>query len=224
GNIWIFSIIPNSKGIQSETTMDIVALKDTYVSNGTISSNYGGDHILNVGDGPFGDATEAYYYFDFSNIEEEITKAEISLRLLERPGLAPQINFTVCLIEENWSEYTLNWINKPNKSQVIGYILFNSSGTYEINVSSFISGRSNISICVFLEKFVDYEGVFIYARENFLLYDGSYDFNPFLKLSYMETVETPGNELNIPSYNFLIVIVLISILTVMISKKVVKKL
>ncbi len=189
--IGFFFIIPNSKAIQREVTIGIDVSKDTFADDMDQLIIHGGWTVVMMGNGPAGPATEGYFSFDFSNISNNITKAVVSFGFWEESYLTPQsLNFTVCLIEENWLENTLTWQNKPNKSQVIGYILFNSTDIYEIDITPFITGRSNISLCIYYEEFVDYGAAMIYSREKLPSYNPlPLNYTPQLHLSYMETAD-----------------------------------
>ncbi len=189
--IGFFFIIPNSKGIQREVTIGIDVSKDTFADEMDRFIIHGSWTVVMMGNGPGGQATEGYFYFDFSNKSNNITKAVISFGIWEESYLSPQkLNFTVCLIEDNWLENTLTWRNKPNKSQVIGYILYNSAGIYEIDITPFITGRSNISLCIYREKFSYYGAAMIYSREKLSsLNPLPLNYTPQLHLSYMEKAD-----------------------------------
>lgn len=176
--------IPFISGIQREAPISTIASKDSYVDTGNPISNYGGVSYLMAGFSILSDIREAYFYFDFSDKPPSFTKAEISLDFW---GVTQTMNFTVVLIEEVWNEFTMTWITgKPNKSQVIDYLLVTSSSIYTIDITSLIAGRTNIAICVYIEidnYVADY--AYIYSREGYIFDEDA----PQLIWTYMETAE-----------------------------------
>jgi len=176
--------IPTIAGIQRETTISTVASKDTYVDTDNPTSNYGGVDYLMSGFSIFSDIREAYFYFDFSDKPSSFTKAEISLDFW---SVSQTMNFTVCLIEEDWDELTMTWISgKPSKGQIIEYLLVSSDTIYTIDVTSLIAGRTIISICVYIEldNYVD-DYAYIFSREGYFSDEDA----PQLIWTYMETAE-----------------------------------
>ena len=177
-------IIPNIVGIQREATISTIASKDTYVDTYYPTSNYGGVDYLQTGFGIFGDIIEAYFYFDFSDKPSSFIRAEISLDFW---AVYETANFTVCLIEEEWNELTMTWINnKPSKSQVLGHIIVSSNDIYTIDITSLVAGRTAISICVYIDidNYVD-EYAYITSREGYYFAEDA----PQLIWTYMETAE-----------------------------------
>jgi len=111
GLIFIYNI-PSIKAIQREATVSNIADKDTYIDTANPLSNYGGSSNLMTGYGIFSDIREAYFHFNFSNKPSSFIKAEVSLEFW---GVSQTMNFSVCLIEEEWGEYTLDWVSQPSK-------------------------------------------------------------------------------------------------------------
>lgn len=176
--------IPSITGVQREASISTITSKDTYVDTGNAISNYGGVSYLMAGFSILSDIREAYFYFGFSDKPDSFTKAEISLDFW---GVSQTMNFTVVLIEEEWDEFTMTWVtDKPSKGQVIDYILVTSSSIYTVDITSLIAGRTNISICVYIE-FDNYvnDYAYIYSREGYIFDDDA----PQLIWTYMETAE-----------------------------------
>ena len=177
-------LIPSISGIPRETTASNIASKDTYIDTGNPTSNYGGVKYLMAGFSMLSNIRETYFYFDFSNKSPSFTKAEISLDFW---GVSQIMNFTVCLIEEEWDELTMTWVTgRPSKGQVIEYLIVSSDDIYTIDITSLIAGRANISICVYIdsENYVN-DYVYIYSREGYFYDEDA----PQLIWTYMETVE-----------------------------------
>ena len=182
GLVFIFNI-PTTKAIQREATISNIADKDTYIDTGNPLSNYGGVNNLMTGFSILSDIREAYFHFNFSNKPSSFTRAEISLDFW---GVSQTMNFTVCIIEEDWGEYTLDWTSQPTKGQVIGNIITTSSGIYTLDITSLIAGRTNLSICVYIEidnYVADY--AYVTSREGYYFVEDA----PQLLWVYMETVE-----------------------------------
>jgi hypothetical protein len=131
----------------------------------------------------FSDIREAYFYFNFSNKPSNFIRAEISLEFW---SVSQTMNYTICLIEESWSELSMTWINKPNKGQTIGNLIVTSDTIYTIDVTSLIAGRTNLSICVYVEidNYVD-DYAYITSKEGYYLAEDA----PQLKWIYTETAE-----------------------------------
>ncbi len=179
----ILLALPSAMAITRERYTSNIAEKDTYVDTANPTSNYGGVNYLVSGFSLFGDIREAYFYFNFSNKPSNYVRAEISLDFW---GVTQTMNFTVCLIEESWNEFSMTWINKPNKGQFIDNILVTSNGIYTIDVSSLIAGHTSISICVYIEfdNYID-DYAYITAKEGYYIVEDA----PQLKWIYTETAE-----------------------------------
>ena len=176
--------IPNTVGIQRETTISTVASKDTYVDSGNPTANYGGVNYLMTGFSIFGDVREAYFYFNFSDKPSNFIKAEISLLFW---SVSQTMNFTVCLIEEEWNELTMTWVsNRPSKGQVLDNILISSTNIYTIDITSLVARQINFSICVYIEidNYVD-DYAYITSREGDYLTDNA----PQLIWTFTENAE-----------------------------------
>ncbi len=162
--IFLIGILPRIP-LTSALTNEDIATKDTYVDTGNPTSNYGGVDILQAGFNILSDIKEAYFYFEFSNRPNNFTKAEISLDFW---GVLQTMNFTVCLIEENWNEYSVTWIDKPDKGAVIDNLLVISNDIYKLDVTSLIEGRTFLSICVYIdvENYIE-DYAYINSREGY---------------------------------------------------------
>jgi hypothetical protein len=129
-------ILPKGWGITREKSISSIADKDTYVDTANAISNYGGVNNLMTGFSMFGDIREAYFNFNFDDKPGDYIRAEISLEFW---GVSQTMNFTVGLIEESWDEYSMTWLNKQSKGQIIGNLIVVSSGVYTIDITSLIS-------------------------------------------------------------------------------------
>ena len=160
-------ILPKGWGITREKSISSIADNDTYVDTANAISNYGGVNNLMTGFSLFGEIREAYFHFNFDDKPSDYIRAEISLEFW---GVSQTMNFTVCLIEESWDEYSMTYLNKPSKGQTIGNLIIVSSGIYTIDITSLISGRTNISVSVYIE-FDNYinDYAYITSREGYYL-------------------------------------------------------
>lgn len=175
--------IPTVKAIQREITVSNVAYKDTYIDTANPLANYGGSSNLMTGYGIFADIREAYFHFNFSNKPISFIRAELSFEFW---GVSQTMNFSVCLIEEEWGEFTLDWVSQPSKGQVIGNIFVTLSGIYTLDITSLIAGRTNLSVCVYidLDNYVE-DYAYITSREGWYNEEDA----PQLLWVYMETAE-----------------------------------
>lgn len=131
------------------TTKSTIADKDSYVDSSNPTSNYGGQDWLIFGD-YITSWREAYLNFDFSDKPSEWTKAEISIDMYY---ISETFNITVSLIEDNWGETTITWLNKPDHGEIIANLTVSEEKIYKIDVSEFISG-DGISICINASDFL----------------------------------------------------------------------
>ncbi len=145
-------------------TISTVASKDSYVRQYNPTSNYGGQDWFLLGRDAFSAAIEAYFYFNFSDKPSTWTKAEISLDIYSIPETT---NITVYLIENSWEELTITWNNKPSKGEVIMSFLAAAETEYIIDVSNYITGKTNISICLWTPEVFTYNQLQGYTREGY---------------------------------------------------------
>lgn len=179
---FIFNVTP-ARAIIRDQTVSTVAEKDTYVNSYDPSSNYGGEDYALAGFYAEVYIVESYFYFTFSDKPNNFTKAEISLYC----GDASQIkNVSICLIEEHWDEYSMNWTNKPIKGSEITSLLIDQTDIYKFDVTDYITGRNNLSICVYIknENYVE-DNVIILSREGFFSQESA----PQLIWTYPENAE-----------------------------------
>ncbi len=175
--------ISTTEAIERDAYIRTLAEKDTYVDTAYPTSNYGGVDNLKSGFSFSGDIKESYLSFDFSDKPSSYTKAEISLEFW---GVSQTMNFTVCLIEESWQEFSMTWLEKPNKGAVIDYLLVTSNDIYKIDITSLIAGRNRISVCVYIEvdNYIE-DYAYITSKEGYYFVDDA----PQLIWTYTETAE-----------------------------------
>ncbi|MEE9378371.1 MAG: DNRLRE domain-containing protein [Candidatus Lokiarchaeia archaeon] len=179
-------ITPSTEAITRDQTISTVAEKDTYVNTYDPTSNFGGQDYALSGFYYTGDLLEAYFYFNFSDKPSDYTKAEISL---DFSSVSETMNITICLIEEVWDEYTMTWLsNKPAKGNEIISSVITQDNIYKFDVTNYIDGRNNLSICVYItiDNYVE-DYFYITSREGFSSY--SPEEAPQLVWTYPETAE-----------------------------------
>ena len=193
--------IPLTRAIIKDQTISTIAEKDTYVNTYDALSNFGGQDYA-LGGFYFGsDIVEAYFFFNFSDKPITYTKAEISLDFW---SVSQTMNVSICLIEEDWDEYSMNWINKPSKGAEITSMIITQSDIYTINVTNYITGRNNLSICVYIkvENYVN-DYFYITSREGF--YSWAPEDAPQIIWTYPEdvviTVTNPTSSSNWVEWN-----------------------
>jgi len=192
--------------------MSTIADKDTYVDTANPTSNYGGASNLWCGFGIFSDIREAYFHFSFSDKPSNVTKAELSIDIW---GVSQTMDLTMSIIDESWNEFTMEWISKPAHGQIIGQIMATSSDVYKIDITSLLTARTEISICInmTIDDYVD-DYVYITSREGYILTSDA----PRIIWTYEVIVP----EVQIPSYNILIIVGIIGV-TVLLLKRNIKK-
>ena len=181
---FLMNISP-TRAIIKDQTISTVAEKDTYVNIDDALSNFGGQDYALGGFYFGGDIVEAYFFFNFSDKPSPYTKAEISLDFW---SVSQTMNVSIVLIEEEWDEYSMTWINKPSKGAEITSMIITQSDIYTINVTNYIAGRNNLSICVYIkvDNYVD-DYFYITSREEF--YSFAPEDAPQLIWTYPENVE-----------------------------------
>ncbi|MFX1297861.1 MAG: DNRLRE domain-containing protein [Promethearchaeota archaeon] len=201
--------MPSVKGTVKQRKKLTIADKDTYVDTVNPSSNYGSAIYLRCGFGIFNDIREAYFHFSFSDKPSNITKAELSLDIW---GVSQTMVFTMSIIDVGWNEFTMNWTNKPPYGQIIGQFTVPSSDIYKNDITSLVTPRTEISICVnvTIDNSVD-DYVCITSRE------GSSTDAPQIIWTYLVDVpESPA----IPSYSVFIIIGIIGAIGIFLTKKI----
>lgn len=148
----------------STMTISTIAEKDSYVDTYSPGANFGGVNYLYAGIDYSYDLKESYFYFNFSDKPSNYKKAEISLDIW---GVSKTVYLNVCLIEESWDEYTITWMNKPEYGEHITTLLVPSSNIYKIDITNYIEGRNNISICLYTGDYLMDDYIFINSREGY---------------------------------------------------------
>ncbi len=100
---------PLTRAIIKDQTISTIAEKDTYVSSYKPTSNYGGLDDAYAGSYHTyytRNVKEAYFYFNFTDKPTDFTKAEISLDFW---GVSETMNFTIYLINDDWSESSMDF-------------------------------------------------------------------------------------------------------------------
>jgi len=177
---FMVNIIP-ARAIIRDQTISTVAEKDSYVSSYYPTSNYGGASWLIFGKYILG-WREAYLFFNFSDKPTSWNSAEISIDMY---SVSETFNVTVSLINDTWDEYTINWINKPVHREVITTFTVAQGNIYKINITDYIDGRNNISICLNASDYLQTGYVQGSSREGAYFSEDS----PQLIWTYPENVE-----------------------------------
>ncbi len=208
-------ILPKGWGITIEKSISSIADKDTYVDTANPTSNYGGTSNLMSGWGIFSDIREAYFHFTFTDKPENVTKAELSLDIW---GVSQTMELTLSIIDVSWNEFTLDWITKPVHGQTIGKIIAPSSGIYKFDITSLLTSRTEISICVNMtidDYVTDY--VYITSREGY--YSWATEDAPQIIWTFLETVsDSPVDA--IPGYDTFFVIGIMIIFGFLLTRKI----
>ncbi|MFX1478633.1 MAG: NosD domain-containing protein [Promethearchaeota archaeon] len=166
-------------------TVTTIADKDTYVNSYYALNNYGDANYLLSGYYLTDEVVESYFYFSFRDKPSNWVQAEISLDVW---SVSQTTDLSVCIIEEEWDETTLNFINRPVKENEITTIHVSNSKIYTIDITEYIEGRTYISICVYVDinDYLD-DYICITSREGYAL-DA---FAPQLIWTYETEVKEP---------------------------------
>lgn len=149
-------------------SISTVAEKDTYVAEYYPSKNFGDISMLEIGVylqqlfiPPY---REAYLYFNFSDKPEGWTKAEISIDMYE---ISETFDVTISLITDDWQEMEITWSNKPEHNEIITTFTVSSAKIYKFDVTNYIAGRENISICINASDYQQTSYVKASSRESY---------------------------------------------------------
>ena len=124
---------------------------------------------------------------------------------------------TMSIIEASWNEFTMDWITKPPYGQIIGLFTVPSSDIYKNDITSLLTPRTEISICVniTIDNYVE-DYVYITSREGYYL---SSDAPQIIWTYLVDVPESPA----IPSYSVFIIIGIIGTIGIFLTKKIKRK-
>ncbi len=107
--ITFYLLVPSVKAITTPRTYEAEA--DSYVSAGEPNDSYGASSYLHVGDYFYG-TTESFFRFTIPDLAD-IESVVISIYMYS--SVDSPLDLAICLIEDDWDEYTLTWNNKPSR-------------------------------------------------------------------------------------------------------------
>ncbi|WP_163400090.1 DUF7594 domain-containing protein [Flavobacterium fluviatile] len=141
------------------------ATDDSYVNGGAITANYGTSTSLVTK--AAATSRYAYFKFDLSSVPGPIVSAK--LRLYQRTSNA-EIRNVYDVANDNWSESTLNWTNKPAYENERASIITSKSTWNEWDVSSYVAQEyandKMITMVINDAKSVSAFGIDFFAKEN----------------------------------------------------------
>lgn len=128
--------------IAGMATSNTIADADTYVDGTHQGSNYGGQTYLEAG---YDIVYATYMHFNFTTEPQNVIQARIKFYVYSVSSTA---NLSVTIITTPWNEYSMTWANQPTGKTHVEYIVIPSTGSYYIDITNYIAGRNNISICL----------------------------------------------------------------------------
>jgi len=163
----------------------LIPIADASVFSGLPDSNRGSNRSLVVKSSPSANYDQiAYLRFVLGSAP--ITSAK--LRLHGRSTADTEATITVYGVNEDWNETSITWNNQPTLGEAIGNLAVDSSDNYDIDVTSYVHGKTNVGFAL-KNDVTDDEFTSFSARE------GRYP--PELILTYdketppVDTVDTP---------------------------------
>ncbi len=87
-------------------------------------------------------------------------------------SISETFNVTASLITDSWDELTITWLNKPAHREVISTFTVAEGKIYKIDVTDYIAGRDNISICLNASDYL--QGGYVQATSKEGTYKKSY--------------------------------------------------
>lgn len=137
--------VANVKSTTQEETIETIADEDSFVSMYLgANKNFGGREVIYVGN-YINTWSEGYLHFSFTDKPDDWVKAEISIYAY---AVSETFEASISLIEDDWDEMAITWENKPVHGEIIMSFTVAEVGWYTIDVTNFIEGRDDISICV----------------------------------------------------------------------------
>ncbi|MFD2037172.1 polysaccharide lyase family 8 super-sandwich domain-containing protein [Belliella marina] len=108
-----------------------VAIEDAFVRNGSYAStNYPTGNLVVKNDGE-GWAREAFVKFDLSHLPTLLDSAILQLRVNNANATVNQTTWQFHLVEDNnWSETSLTWNNKPSSNSIIAEVQGMPAGSF----------------------------------------------------------------------------------------------
>lgn len=149
----------DTNGEKEETEAEM----DTYVSQYSPDSNYGGYDYLRVG-GHY----VTYIYFDFDDEPDDWEEVEISLDLYD---IDETMDVNLFKASSVWEELTITWNNRPPVGGLIETFKASSVGTYDFDVKDEVEDlldddEEGISICLNLSStYTGYRDLLIFSEE-----------------------------------------------------------
>ncbi len=146
----IFGVLIIPIKATTTATISTITDKDSFVNSWDRYENYGDYDFFDVGKTNI-QTIETYIHFDFTNKPDDWTRAMISINIYDIDVVEPP-KITICLVNDNWYELIINWHNKQNHSSIITTFSVNEAKDYSIDISIFVEGRSDISICLYMAE------------------------------------------------------------------------
>ena len=119
--------------------------RDSYVSESSPNSNYGNFNDVKMGadqDGLY----EAYIHFTLSSKPDNIIKAEFGFQVT---ALSETVEVNISSADNAWTETGINWANsRALKGNTLATEQITKIGIYLIDLTSLISGATELSFCV----------------------------------------------------------------------------
>ncbi|MHA1847012.1 MAG: DNRLRE domain-containing protein [Promethearchaeota archaeon] len=164
-----------------ETTAKVWASKDTFISSGEPTINYGGQDDLKVGFFSlfYRDEYQAYIYLDLSSKPSTLISAEFYFYIW---GVSQTMRFTLAISDEFWSEYYVDWEHKLSLTRILKSFLIAGDGFYKISITNSVMNRTGITLIFFIDE-LDFVNDYVYidSREDMFK-----DYRPALIFTYLE--------------------------------------
>ncbi len=129
--------------VVSSTVSDIISEADTYVRDGTPTTNYGSDLGMAVKDASSGYDRIAYVRFPLSSISSSVQGATLKLRVKAIGGEGPGARYVEVrqLADDAWDESTMTWNTRASSTgTLIETIDARTVGeVHEIDVSAYVA-------------------------------------------------------------------------------------
>ncbi len=180
---WVFINNLPSPSYTIENTENIFPpTHDSYVDNSSPDKNYGSEDRIGVGSSS-GYANRIFVKFDLSSVPEDANITQAELYLFSSSSTGPEVRVHR-VDNDNWSEDTITWNNKPEMGKnITDYVLLPEGTLYWTSwtVTDFVkneaAGDDNVSFSLVAANETSGELAWMHSKEHDL-------FHPRLEVTY----------------------------------------
>lgn len=127
-------LTPFNQGATEERSKRIYSNRDSYIRDISLTSNYGGQDYLCVGQLITG-FNHAFLHFNLAEIPEDITKVGLSLYCYYVPET---FRLSIHTTDNSWTELGITWSNAPSEGSLVANFEIASDGHWSFIITNFM--------------------------------------------------------------------------------------